>query len=230
MPQDLELTAYEKKFINSEIIIKAGDKGNEFYYIISGRVGVYINFGRQDQFKITELTAGDFFGEAAIIGNTLRSASVVSLEDTVLQVIPLGNITSSIENNPEIFLNLIKNFYNNQNKRNKDSRQIYDLLIEICRINEVTLSLNTKIIDCLEEIQTISRTNNILGINASIEAANAGKYGKGFVIVAQELQRLAVRTSVIAKQSRELVDECKKNTIESAEKLDLAREFTKKFR
>ena len=230
MPHSQDIAAYEKKYNNGEIIIKAGDKGNEFFYVISGRVGVYVNYGQPDQIKITELKDADFFGEAAIIGNTLRSATVVSLTDTVVRVIPLDNIAGSVESNPEIYLSLIKNFYNNQNKRNADIQLINTLLTEICGINEETIALNTKIVECLNEIQTISRTNNILGINASIESARAGSFGKGFVIVAQELQRLAVRTSAIANQSRELIDECKANSIESAGKLNSAREFLEKFR
>jgi len=230
LSQNQDLTAYEKKCATGDIIIKCGDKGDEFYYIISGSVGVYINYGQKDQFKITQLGESEFFGEAAVIGNAVRSATVVALEATVLKVIPLYNITESIANNTEIYLSLIKNFYSNQNKRNKDIQQINTLLAQICQINEESLSLNQRIIECLNEIQSISQTNTILGINASIEAAHAGSLGRGFAIVAQELQRLAIKTSSVAKLSQQLIDECKEKALESAEKLNAAREFSMKFK
>lgn len=59
-----------------------------------------------------------------------------------------------------------------------------------------------------KEIQNISVKQKILAINASIEAARAGEMGKGFTIVAEEVQRLAedmaVSSAEITKNLNEL--------------------------
>ena len=49
-------------------------------------------------------------------------------------------------------------------------------------------------------IDEIARQTNMLAINASIEAARAGREGAGFKVVATEVRRLSVQTSEAARQ------------------------------
>jgi len=57
----------------NHVLIKQGDDGNEFFVIVSGRVGVTI-----DGNKVATLTTGDYVGENALLRNEPRTATITA--------------------------------------------------------------------------------------------------------------------------------------------------------
>lgn len=61
-------------------------------------------------------------------------------------------------------------------------------------------------------ISGITEQTNVLALNASIQAASAGEAGRGFSLVAEEVQRLAERSGDAARQIAALVDAIQTDT------------------
>lgn len=85
---------------NGEIALRAGDRGDTAYFILSGAVEVFIERdGRH--VTLARLGKGEIFGEMAIIDPGPRSASVRAVEDTICIVTTYDDFTRSIAENPQ---------------------------------------------------------------------------------------------------------------------------------
>jgi methyl-accepting chemotaxis protein-1 (serine sensor receptor) len=75
-------------------------------------------------------------------------------------------------------------------------------------------SVASRITDITEMMDRIATQTHILALNASVEAARAGAAGKGFNIVAAEVQSLARSSRTASSEIRSLIEESV-NIIES---------------
>jgi methyl-accepting chemotaxis protein len=75
-------------------------------------------------------------------------------------------------------------------KTNDAERMIRSMVDKVDKLKESTSSIR-KILDVLNNM---AKQTNILSLNATIEAARAGTAGKGFMVVADEIRKLADQT------------------------------------
>jgi methyl-accepting chemotaxis protein len=81
-------------------------------------------------------------------------------------------------------------------------------------IVEAIAQSSRKVNQITQVIAQIANRTHILSLNAAIEAARAGEHGKGFVVVAQEVGKLAESAGQNAKQIADIVEQA---TIEANE-------------
>ncbi|MBI3221916.1 MAG: type IV pili methyl-accepting chemotaxis transducer N-terminal domain-containing protein [Nitrosomonadales bacterium] len=79
--------------------------------------------------------------------------------------------------------------------------QIQDTAKRIKRLGESSQEIG----EIVDMISDITEQTNVLALNAAIQAASAGEAGRGFSVVAEEVQRLAERSAEATKQIGALV-------------------------
>ena len=62
------------------------------------------------------------------------------------------------------------------------------------------------VFNVISVIEDVTEQTNLLAINASIEASHAGEFGKGFIVVANEIKTLAEKTTENSKKIKEMLD------------------------
>eukprot|EP00743_Colponemidia_sp_Colp-15_P008225 GILK01008923.1.p1 GENE.GILK01008923.1~~GILK01008923.1.p1 ORF type:complete len:587 (+),score=107.11 GILK01008923.1:165-1763(+) len=66
---------------SDQVVFSKGDEGDAFFFILTGRVSVNVPHEQTDELiTVTELKAGDSFGELALVRNDRRTATIITQE------------------------------------------------------------------------------------------------------------------------------------------------------
>ncbi|WP_375295520.1 MULTISPECIES: methyl-accepting chemotaxis protein [Paenibacillus] len=117
-------------------------------------------------------------------GNELTHNISIQMKSVVDANIEMGSAAATVQQASEQGIQYMSELIGKTNATEAMTREMVE---KVDKLKESTSSIR-KILDVLSNI---SKQTNILSLNATIEAARAGTAGKGFMVVADEIRKLA---------------------------------------
>jgi CRP-like cAMP-binding protein len=103
----IEEALWQEEFLPSETVFEEGDRGNKFYMIYEGVVGLYSG-PRGQQKLLATLKPGDYFGEMALFDDTPRSATAVTESPCRVLTLVKDQFHELMLQRPEILFHICK--------------------------------------------------------------------------------------------------------------------------
>jgi CRP/FNR family transcriptional regulator, cyclic AMP receptor protein len=100
----------QSKHLAGEPIFTEGDEGDDVYIVRSGRVRIAKAISLDVDRTLTVLGKGGIFGELAIVGEGVRSASAIAEEDTTVLALSKASFVKLTEEAPALGLKIMGRF------------------------------------------------------------------------------------------------------------------------
>jgi methyl-accepting chemotaxis protein len=189
---------------------------------LGDKVGFLKDIGEQvNRLLNTTNAAFKEFGEKArhtAISVGEASAAVGQVSDGARsQSTALSQVATALRESTDALKSVSDNTKAASDKASTASQLVQKGLKSVERLADIVEAIaqnSRKVNQITQVIAQIANRTHILSLNAAIEAARAGEHGKGFVVVAQEVGKLAESAGQNAKQITDIVEQA---TIDSNE-------------
>ncbi len=100
--------AVKRAYRKNTVIMELGDEANTLYLLLEGRVKTYVADDKGKEIVLNELGPGAQLGELALVGDIPRTASVMTIEDSLFLVLTKRSFLQCLAEQPSIALNLVR--------------------------------------------------------------------------------------------------------------------------
>ncbi|RKD31214.1 methyl-accepting chemotaxis protein [Thermohalobacter berrensis] len=129
--------------------------------------------------------------QGAFLIMTLVERDIETLEKLDAQMSAINETSLVVQNRLEEIATSVEDIHN-----------VSEMLVNTTEASNKYIEESDKIV---QYVNKIAQQIKILGLNANIEAARAGEYGKGFSVVASEIQKLANESENFAKEINDIL-------------------------
>ncbi len=105
---EIEGQAIRKRYRARTVIIERGDDAMNLYFLITGRVKIFVVGEDNKEIFLGEKGPGGYVGELALLVEGKRTASVATLEDSEFLVLTRHSFDKSLRARPSIALALVR--------------------------------------------------------------------------------------------------------------------------
>jgi methyl-accepting chemotaxis protein len=198
---------------------------------LENKVGFLRDIGEQvNRLLNATNTAFKDFGEKArhtAISVGEASAAVGQVSDGARsQSSALSQVATALRESTDALKSVSDNTKAASDKASTASQLVQKGLTSVERLADIVEAIaqnSRKVNQITQVIAQIANRTHILSLNAAIEAARAGEHGKGFVVVAQEVGKLAESAGQNAKQITDIVEQATIDSNEGKSATDVVR-------
>ena len=141
-----------KTFERDIIIFRQGEPGDCMYDIQSGRVGIFTDYGGENEKLIAELYPGQLFGEMGLLEHAPRSATAVALEDdTVLDAISEAEFLRYFDEQPTKVLLLMQQMCSRLRRTTRDYMEACRTVYETAEAEKSGSAKSGKLLDSIRK-------------------------------------------------------------------------------
>ncbi len=107
--EDVLSHVHHRNFRKKTQIVTEGDDSHSLYFLLEGKIKVYLNDKSGKEIIINTHVPGDFFGELGLVKSIPRTASVMTLEECKIGVMQEFDFKHCLSSYPAFSIALIEN-------------------------------------------------------------------------------------------------------------------------